>query len=51
MTMAIDLEVPMANKDKGGRATKKVPAKSLKQKRLEKKMKKTSGGGTSGLGS
>ena len=30
----------MANKDKGTRATKKAPAKDLKQKRLDKKAKK-----------
>jgi hypothetical protein len=31
----------MANKDKGGKAAKKPAAKSLKEKRLEKKMKRT----------
>jgi hypothetical protein len=30
----------MANKDKGGRSTKKVAAKDLKQKRLDKKNKR-----------
>lgn len=30
----------MANKDKGGRSTKKVAAKDLKQKRQSKKEKK-----------
>lgn len=30
----------MASKDKGGRSTKKVAAKDLKQKRLDKKSKK-----------
>ena len=30
----------MANKDKGGRSTKKPAAKNLKQKRAEKKAKK-----------
>ena len=30
----------MGNKDKGGRNTKKVAAKSLKQKRADKKAKK-----------
>ncbi len=30
----------MANKDKGGRSTKKPAAKTLKQKRAEKKAKK-----------
>lgn len=31
----------MANKDKGGRSQKKAPAKSLKEKRAEKKTKKS----------
>ena len=30
----------MANKDKGRRSTKKVAAKTLKEKRADKKMKK-----------
>ena len=30
----------MANKDKGARSTKKVAARDLKQKRLDKKAKK-----------
>jgi len=30
----------MANKDKGGRSSKKVAAKDLKQKRQEKKAKR-----------
>jgi hypothetical protein len=30
----------MANKDKGGRATKKVATKDLKQKRADKKSKR-----------
>lgn len=30
----------MANKDKGGRSSKKVAAKDLKQKRLDKKAKR-----------
>jgi hypothetical protein len=30
----------MANKDKGGRSTKKVAAKDLKQKRQDKKAKR-----------
>ena len=34
------LEDIMANKDKGGRATKKVATKDLKQKRADKKAKK-----------
>jgi hypothetical protein len=31
----------MANKDKGGKSVKKAPAKNLKEKRAEKKQKKT----------
>ena len=34
------LEALMGTKDKGGRSNKKVAAKDLKQKRLDKKMKK-----------
>ncbi len=34
------LEVTMGNKDKGGSHTKKVAAKSLKEKRAAKKAKK-----------
>jgi hypothetical protein len=30
-------EAPMGNKDKGGKSSKKVAAKSLKEKRLAKK--------------
>ena len=37
------LEALMANKDKGGRSTRKVAAKNLKQKRLDKKAKKNAG--------
>ena len=33
----------MGNKDKGGRHTKKVAAKDLKQKRADKKAKKNAG--------
>ncbi len=33
-------EVLMANKDKGGRSTKKVASKTLKEKRQAKKDKK-----------
>ena len=40
---AADLEALMANKDKGGRSTRKVAAKDLKQKRLDKKAKKNAG--------
>jgi len=35
-------EAPVANKDKGGGHNKKVAAKSLKQKREAKKVKKDS---------
>jgi hypothetical protein len=34
------LEAVMANKDKGGKSTKKPATKDLKQKRLEKRAKK-----------
>jgi hypothetical protein len=34
------MENVMASKDKGGRATKKVASKSLKEKRQDKKSKK-----------
>ena len=37
---AAGLETPMANKNKGGRNTRKVAAKDLKQKRRDKKAKK-----------
>ncbi len=37
------LEALMANKDRGGRSTRKVAAKDLKQKRLDKKAKKNAG--------
>ncbi len=37
------LEADMANKDKGGKSTKKVAAKDLKQKRLEKRAKRNAG--------
>jgi hypothetical protein len=33
-------EILMANKDKGGKSTKKAASKSLKEKRLAKKAKK-----------
>ena len=39
---AVDREVLMANKDKGGRSTKKVAGKSLKEKRLAKQAKRAS---------
>ena len=35
------LEDPMANKDKGGRSTKKAAGKSLKEKRRAKQAKRT----------
>lgn len=35
------LEAPMGNKDKGGKHTKTVAAKNLKEKRLDKKAKRT----------
>ena len=38
-----NLEALMGNKDKGGRHTKKVAAKNLKQKRADKKAKKEVG--------
>lgn len=38
-------EALMASKDKGGRSTKKVAAKDLKAKRLDKKAKKAAHGG------
>jgi hypothetical protein len=34
----------MGTKDKGGRSTKKVAAKDMKQKRLDKKVKKAAAG-------
>ena len=37
------LEALMGNKDKGGSHTKKVAAKSLKEKRADKKAKKDAG--------
>lgn len=39
------LEALMGNKDKGGRNTKKVAAKDLKQKRLDKRAKKDAAAG------
>ncbi len=38
-------EAALGNKDKGGRNTKKAPARDLKQKRLEKRAKKNGQGG------
>lgn len=40
----------MASKDKAGRSTKKVAAKSLKQKRLDKKAKRAGSGGKTSIG-
>jgi hypothetical protein len=40
VTAAVDIEDTMANKDKGSKSTKKVAARDLKQKRLDKKAKK-----------
>jgi hypothetical protein len=40
VNVATCLEETMASKDKGGRSSKKVAAKDLKQKRLDKKSKK-----------
>ncbi len=42
---AAGLETPMANKNKGGRNTRKVAAKDLKQKRLAKKAKRDAADG------
>ena len=36
-------ETPMANKDKGGKSTKKAASRSLKEKRQAKKAKKAGG--------
>ncbi len=40
----------MGNKDKGGRSNKKVAAKSLKEKRQEKRSKRDGGGQTGKFG-
>jgi len=45
-----DMEALMASKDKAGRSTKKVAAKSLKQKRLDKKAKRAGSGGKTSIG-
>jgi hypothetical protein len=47
---AAGLEIPVASKNKAGRNTKKAATRDLKQKRLDKKMKKE-GGKKSGFGS
>ncbi len=41
---AAGLEAPMGTKDKGHKTTKKVAAKDLKQKRLDKKAKGAAAG-------
>lgn len=43
--VAAGLETLMANKNKGGRNTRKVAAKDLKQKRLDKKAKRDAAAG------
>jgi len=40
--MATSREALMGNKDKASKSSKKVPARSLKEKRLAKKAKKAS---------
>lgn len=40
LTEISSVEALVANKDKGAKSTKKVAAKDLKQKRIEKKAKK-----------
>lgn len=45
-TAAAGLEARMGNKDKGAKNTKKAAAKGLKEKRAEKRAKKSSYGGT-----
>jgi hypothetical protein len=40
---AAGLEALMANKDRGGRHSKKVAAKDLKQKRADKRAKRDAG--------
>ena len=40
----------MASKNKGGRTPKKAAAKDLKQKRLEKKAKKSGSSGKTSIG-
>jgi hypothetical protein len=44
------MEALMASKDKGGRTPKKEAAKSLKQKRLEKKAKRSGSAGKTSIG-
>jgi hypothetical protein len=41
LTTTHSLEATMGSKDKGGKNTKTVPAKDLKQKRLDKQAKRT----------
>jgi hypothetical protein len=40
LSTAAGLEAEMANKDKGGKSSKKVAVKSLKEKRQDKKGKR-----------
>lgn len=47
--MVASREALMASKDKGGRSTKKAPARSLKEKRAAKKNKKGDGGHTDSI--
>jgi len=42
--LAVGREALMANKDRGGKNTKKAASKSLKEKRLDKKAKKAGHG-------
>jgi hypothetical protein len=44
VTATACLEAPMASKDKGGRSSKTAATRDLKQKRLDKKAKKTEKG-------
>jgi hypothetical protein len=46
----VGMEALMASKDKGGRSSKKAPAKNLKQKRLDKKAKRAGSSGTTSIG-
>ncbi len=46
----VGMEALMASKDKGGRSSKKAPAKSLKQKRLDKKAKRAGSSSTTSIG-
>ena len=46
----VGMEALMASKDKGGRTPKKAAAKNLKQKRLEKKAKRSGSAGKTSIG-